>query len=791
MPCIICNKPTKKPINKFCSVECKSIAQSGKKKADLDPSKQIKCKIDGKTFKDYLNQSGTLTSYSKNTLNKPFDWNDWEIIGVSVKPRWNCPYCDWTTVDTENKSGWITTHLETTHDKTPQQHCETFPIDKHLWKTYWEEQERDQYLNESEDNRIECKICGEWMKKISNSHLQTHNITEFEYKSQFGQDSLSPLAFRKIMAGHYYQNDKMISKLSRSKYEDQLCDFFKSLDVEYIPNHKKFGFDVDIYLPDNSLAIEFNGLYWHSQWAGGKLEHYHLNKTKECEKLGIHLIHIFEDEWVNQRHIVESRLKNLLQKSSKVIYARKCELREVDYQTAAKFLSENHIQGTVTTSKVHLALFYEDEMVSLMTFGYPRNSTGNNEKIEGHWELLRFCNICNSNVVGGASKLFSYFEKTYQPVKVHTFADRRWTSTLKDSLYDELNFVRTSLGSPNYWYLIEPMKRTSRFTYTKRNILEKFKSADPNLSEWDNMVKLGFDRIWDCGSMKYEKVYDATRLVVDLSNPKPSSESQQIKKRVRAKKEITRNISDVECAICKNSYSMVGISSHFRLSHGLTVEQYVETYGEYRPLQLKQLEMLEKSAGKFVCRICNEECRNEKHLTDHLERQHDLQKDIYVMEYILSGTVPLCKCGCGELVNVMTTYPYTREYLSGHNSFGSSNVMSGKTHSDATKQKMLDKASGRFGLAWFIAEYGEMEGIAKYEERNAVLSKKRSGSGNPEFVDIPKIDMDNYIVTNPNCKLKDLVSHFGVGSTCIYGKFKLHYDCGNLKEVKQILLTKS
>ena len=146
MNCQICQKPTKKPINKFCSIECKSESQKGKREK-LDPSKNIQCKLDGKIFQDYLNRGGALTQYSRNILKKEFDWNDWEIIRVAIKETWDCPYCDWKSVDVENVSGWITTHLEKEHDLTPEQHCQQHPNDRKLWKMFWIRNDRLNKIN--------------------------------------------------------------------------------------------------------------------------------------------------------------------------------------------------------------------------------------------------------------------------------------------------------------------------------------------------------------------------------------------------------------------------------------------------------------------------------------------------------------------------------------------------------------------------------------------------------------------------------------------------------------------
>lgn len=688
--CQFCLKPTKKKINRFCSIECKSKAQSGKREKP-DETKQFRCKLNGKLFDLGVKQSGYLKKYSKSALNKEYDENDWEIIDKEpdLTPKWNCPYCDWICKCNNGKdnSGQVGIHLEKKHGISKEDYVKNYPNDKGLWTHSWTKIERVNKINEHDDNRVQCQECLIWFKKISNSHLKSHGLNEFEYKARYGQDSLSSIAFRKRMSDLYYQNEKMQSKLSRSKYEDELCNFLKELKVNFLPNHKKFGFDLDIYLPDNNLAIEFNGLYFHSEYAGGKTEFYHVNKTKKCENLGIQLIHIFEDEWVNKKEIVISRLRNILGKTENILYARKCEIKEIDYQIESKFIDENHIQGSLTNAKVKLGLFHQDELVSVMTFGKPRISLGNKDSKEGIWELQRFCNKIGYSVVGGASKLFTYFEKKFNPNKVETFADRRWTSNVKDSLYDELGFIKTKITEPNYWYLVENMKRSSRFAFTKKEILRKFKNANPDLSEWKNMIELGFDRIWDCGSLKYEKIYDKSSLNIDLIEKEETPHIRQIKRR-RKRKETTRNIQDVECKICFNSYSIVGIASHFNLNHGLSVEEYVEKYEEYRPLQLQQLKMLEEAGDKFQCRICKINHASEKALNNHIKNIHNLEKLEYIIQEFCNGTQPLCKCGCGEETSIRTCQPYIQEFVSGHNSRGKFNGMFGRKHGRETKEKM-------------------------------------------------------------------------------------------------------
>jgi hypothetical protein len=254
--------------------------------------------------------------------------------------------------------------------------------------------------------------------------------------------------------------------------------------------------ELDVYIPEKKLAIEFDGLYWHSE-ESGKDKKYHLNKTELCEKQGIQLIHIFEDEWLMKHDIIKSRLKNLLGIYDKTIYARKCEIKKVDSKLSKEFQEENHIQGSVN-AKIHLGLFYKNELISLITFGKCRFDK------KHEWELLRFCNKLGYHVPGSASKLLKYFEKNYKPKSLVSYADRRWSI---GKVYKKLGFKFLHNSNPNYWYFNKNRKRFSRINFQKyklKNLLENF---DENKTEVENMKANGYNRIFDCGNMVFEKIY--------------------------------------------------------------------------------------------------------------------------------------------------------------------------------------------------------------------------------------------------------------------------------------------
>lgn len=95
------------------------------------------------------------------------------------------------------------------------------------------------------------------------------------------------------------------------------------------------------------------------------------------------------------------------------------------------------------------------------------------------------------------------FTKNYNPQKIVSYADRRWTYS-KTNLYDKLGFVKIDDGIPNYWYIDNTWERIHRFNFRKNVLNEKLQNFDENLTEWENMQINGYDRIWDCGHLKYE-----------------------------------------------------------------------------------------------------------------------------------------------------------------------------------------------------------------------------------------------------------------------------------------------
>ena len=310
-----------------------------------------------------------------------------------------------------------------------------------------------------------------------------------------------------VISSELFQNRKFYNTIicttcnpsnsSKSGFEQQLFEFIKASYCKEIYRNKRIleNQEIDIFLPELKIGFEFNGLYWHNEL--NKENNYHLIKTELSERQDIKLIHIYEDDWIYKQNIVKSRILNLLGKSNK-IYARKCEIKEIeDNKLIREFLEKNHIQGFVG-SKIKIGLFCNDELVSLMTFGNLRRAMGQKSK-EGTYEMLRFCNKLNINVIGGASRLFKYFIKQYKPKEVISYADRSWST---GELYEKLGFKLSHKTKPDYYYILDKSYRKHRFNFRKDKLVKE--GADPNKTEHEIMIEKGIFRIYDSGSLKYK-----------------------------------------------------------------------------------------------------------------------------------------------------------------------------------------------------------------------------------------------------------------------------------------------
>lgn len=321
-----------------------------------------------------------------------------------------------------------------------------------------------------------------------------------------------------IFTKNMFKCNSCLSKYSHGQYEiyNIIKQFDKNVKLEVrdiLP-----GKIIDIYSEKYKIAIEFDGLMYHSYGISKHSvynnisidKNIHYERTLELNKLGIRLFRIWDIEWLSEdiKNKWVNILQNAFKQSSSKIYARNCKIQEIKSKEARVFMDKNHMQG-FAPAKLYYGLYYEAELISIMTFG--KSIRSNSE-----WELLRFCSKSNYNIVGAASKLLKYFERNHNPKTIISYANLRWS---EGNIYDILGFNCVKIVSPSYYYFMNNYDRTlkifHRTKFTKSNIEKYYNNNiyeinyfNKDLTEFENMFKNNYRIIYDCGMKKYIKYYN-------------------------------------------------------------------------------------------------------------------------------------------------------------------------------------------------------------------------------------------------------------------------------------------
>jgi hypothetical protein len=462
--CVTCNLELKfrnrfdKPYGEFCSLTCINTNKE-------EMTKRVKSSIQKKYNVDYFPQHKDFIIKQKQTKLDKFGDENYNNSEKGKKTKLE----KYGNEDYNNFNKYKKTCLEKYGDDN---YSKSNDYKNKVIKNYKELYSDIIFTDiKKETITILCPICNK------NSELSKQLLYERHKRGYVICTGCNPIGFS-----------------NRSGYENEICDFLSDLKVNYVTNKKipNKNTEIDIFLPDFNIGIEINGVYWHNELY--KPMNYHLQKTIDCNGVNISLIHIFEDEWLYKKDIVKSILMGKIGVTLNKIHARKCEIREITSKTSKVFLENNHIQGNVN-SKVKLGLYYDDILVSVMTFSKGRILMGGKDF---EWELNRFCNLLNHNVMGGASKLLNFFIKTYLPNIIVSYSDIR---IFDGGMYNKLGFNKISQSKPNYWYVVKDIRR-HRFGYRKSILVKE--GFDKSLTERQIMFNRKIYRIYDCGNIRWE-----------------------------------------------------------------------------------------------------------------------------------------------------------------------------------------------------------------------------------------------------------------------------------------------
>lgn len=364
----------------------------------------------------------------------------------------------------------------------------------------------NRYGNENYNNSAQIKET--WIEK-ANDFWQNY-FPDKDLESLCDKETLSELfdtmtvvdiAARlnvHIQTVYKYLNKHKIRIPYQSSYEQEIVIFLRSLGIDNIiqntrtllPSRK----EIDIYLPDYKIAIEFNGIYWHHEDIAHITKTYHHDKFIEAEKLDIQLITIFSNFWNSKKEVVKKSIINKLGLSNQSSFARKGTVKQIRSADTSDFLNEHHIQGYTPASIVYGFFDETDTMQAVMSFSKSRIAIG---KQEDGYELVRYASA--HRVVGGAGKLLAKFKKDHPNEVVYSYSNNEWSN---GKLYKSLGFDLVRDIPVSYWY-IHPReeKLMHRFNFSKHKLVEK--GYDAVKSESVICKELGLLKIWDCGKRKW------------------------------------------------------------------------------------------------------------------------------------------------------------------------------------------------------------------------------------------------------------------------------------------------
>lgn len=452
---------------------------------------------------DIYNKGGKLTTYIKTKYNidipslyernkyykltGDYWWEQYlkyeKVPNTKTK---KCPYCEWETVDIDNRCGMFETHLKKIHNINKTKYMEDYPIDKSYF--YGASQILNLQLETNTNKFVTCKVCGKKLTKICNLHLKTHGMTKDEYIEKYGGDNLiCNETYTKFNGLAHNMNISLSNNMKErftSKAESEIINYIRSLGIECDKNRKILnGKELDIFIPSKNLAIEYNGNKWHTEKFGKKDKHYHISKLEECNKKGIDLIQIYDDEYINYKELCISRINNLLGISANKhnITINDCIIKKIDINNGHNFIISNSIEGEEEFADKYYGCFYKDNIIAVMSFK-------ENDTILNEWQLISFAENSNLTFSNVDRSLFNYFITHNKVSTITAYADRRWNTYINNNTYKELGFIDIETIPPQYY-----------FYCSSGNVRIKPYSQ----SEFGKYEDMKYDKIWNCGLIKY------------------------------------------------------------------------------------------------------------------------------------------------------------------------------------------------------------------------------------------------------------------------------------------------
>lgn len=351
-----------------------------------------------------------------------------------------------------------------------------------------------------------CSACNreEREKRLQESfisHVASTHQQKYSYENISSYDAREKVEIICPEHGSFFQTPSnhrkgsgcpICANIGPSKGEDEVVEFIQSIcdfDIERSSRNVIPPYELDIYIPSHNIAIEFNGVYWHSEVY--RSSDYHQKKSLLCMEKGVQLIHIWEDNWNSEskREVIKKKIKAKLGVSVERVFARKCKIVIPDPTEVRSLVESNHIQG-FTGASIWIGLEYDKELIACI--GMKRTEDA------GVWDLIRYST--SKQVIGGFSRLLSYFKRNYAWSMVFTYAHLDYSH---GNLYEQTGFTKKHITPPGMYYAKNRI-RHRREKFMKHKLKNKLEVFYPEKTERENMNMNGFVRIYDSGNIRYE-----------------------------------------------------------------------------------------------------------------------------------------------------------------------------------------------------------------------------------------------------------------------------------------------
>ena len=292
----------------------------------------------------------------------------------------------------------------------------------------------------------------------------------------------------------------------KSHYEDEIYNYIISLGCSCIRNDRSIidGKELDLYIPDKKVAVEFNGTYWHSTL--NKEKYYHYDKFIACLNKGIRLISVYEYDYNSptKRDKILQIIKYAIT-DSKHVYARKCKLLSISQKDANDFFNNYHLDGSSRQCNICYGLYYNNALISVIAFGKLRSQNKLRNK-QGCYELVRYACLPDITIIGGMSRLFKHFINDYNPNYILCYSDN---DCFNGFTYANIGFKLNTRGKKAIDYnWVKKEESLLRQQCMPCRLLKKFPQYK-NIQITGSVEKyimedLGYIRIYRCGNSKWE-----------------------------------------------------------------------------------------------------------------------------------------------------------------------------------------------------------------------------------------------------------------------------------------------